>query len=86
LDVPSNRDQKVFVYHMNNGDPQQTLQVLQGMFQNGNNSRSGASSTSGSALQNRETQNATTIGNSPTSTSGMGGGTTRGGGGNGALF
>ena len=33
LDVPSARDQNVYVYHMNNGDPQQALQVLLGMFQ-----------------------------------------------------
>ena len=33
LDVPSTRDQKVYVFHMDNGDPQQAVQVLQNMFQ-----------------------------------------------------
>ena len=84
LDVPSNRDQKVFVYHMNNGDPQETLQVLQNMFQNSSTtSRTGTGASSqNSALQNRQTQNATTTGTS-SSTTGFGTGTTRpGGGGN----
>jgi len=80
LDVPSARDQKVFVYHMNNGDPQQALQVLQSMFQTSGTtgSRTGAGGTSssqGSALQNRETQNATTIGNSTSTTGNTGFGT-----------
>ena len=89
LDVPSTRDQKVFVYHMENGDPQQTLQVLQNMFGGNNTSRSGTSSSAqNSALMNRQTQNATTGGaGSSTSTSGtgIGGGNTRGAGG-GAAF
>jgi general secretion pathway protein D len=85
LDVPSTRDQKVFVYHMDNGDPQQALQVLQSMFQQNNTtSRTGTgSSSSSSALANRETQNAATIGNSTTTTgvgTGIGGGGGRGGG------
>ena len=33
LDVPSDRDQDVYVFKMNNGDPQQVAQVLQTMFQ-----------------------------------------------------
>ncbi|MGD0207161.1 MAG: secretin N-terminal domain-containing protein [Verrucomicrobiota bacterium] len=89
LDVPSTRDQKVFVYHMDNGDPQQALTVLQNMFQNNStSSRSGmGSSSQNSALQNRETQNATTTGNSSSSsTTGFGTGTTRGVGGTGAAF
>jgi type II secretory pathway component GspD/PulD (secretin) len=91
LDVPSTRDQKVFVYHMNNGDPQQALAVLQNMFQNNStSSRSGTSSSSqNSALQTRETQNATSGGaGSTTSTTGtgIGGGTSRGAGGTGAAF
>jgi len=89
LDVPSTRDQKVFVYHMDNGDPQQALTVLQNMFQNNStSSRSGTGSSSqNSALQNRETQNATTTGNSSSSsTTGFGTGTTRSVGGTGAAF
>jgi len=91
LDVASTRDQKVFVYHMDNGDPQQTLQVLQNMFGgNGTTSRTGTGSSSqNSALMNRETQNATSGGTgSSTSTTGtgVGGGGTRGAGGGGNLF
>jgi type II secretory pathway component GspD/PulD (secretin) len=85
LDVASTRDQKVFVYHMDNGDPQQALQVLQNMFQNNTTSRSStSSSSSSSALANRETQNAATIGSSTTTTpstgTGIGGGGARPGG------
>jgi len=59
LDVSSPRDQKVYVFHMNNGDPQEAAQVLQNMFQNGNNSRSGTTSSSqNSALMQREQNNA----------------------------
>lgn len=50
LDVPSNRDQRVFVYHMENGDPQQAVQVLQNMFQGSNTGR--GTGTSSSAQQN----------------------------------
>ena len=45
LDVPSDRDQGVYVFQMNNGDPQQALQVLQNMFQSSSTSRSGTSSS-----------------------------------------
>jgi type II secretory pathway component GspD/PulD (secretin) len=88
LDVPSTRDQKVFVYHMDNGDPQQTLQVLQNMFQNNStSSRSGTSSSSqNSALMNRETQNATIGGTSQNTGTSIGGGNTRGAGGGGTAF
>ena len=87
LDTASTRDQKVFVYHMNNGDPQQALQVLQNMFQTSTTSRSGTSSSSqNSALQTRETQNATTGSSSSSSSTGLGTGTTRGTGGGGNLF
>jgi general secretion pathway protein D len=59
LDVPSPRDQNVYVFHLNNGDPQQAALVLQNMFQNGNSSRSGTTSSSqNSALMQREQNNA----------------------------
>jgi uncharacterized membrane protein len=74
LDVPSARDQKVFVVHMDNADPQQAAQVLQNMFQ-GNNSRSTTGSSQNSALQQRATQNATT---SSSSSSGSGFGNSTG--------
>ncbi len=54
LDVPSDRDQGVYVFQMKNGDPQQAVQVLQNMFQSSSTSRSGTSSSSqNSALQQR---------------------------------
>lgn len=85
LDVPSTRDQKVFVYHMNNGDPQQAVQVLQNMFQTSGTSRSGSSSSSSqnSALMQRAQNNATTTsssGSSSSSSIGGAGGTRAGGG------
>jgi general secretion pathway protein D len=74
LDVPSTRDQKVFVFHMNNGDPQQAAQVLQTMFQSSSSSRSGSSSSSqNSALMQRAQNNATTTTSSSSSSSGLGG-------------
>ena len=83
LDVPSQRDQNVYVYHLNNGDPNQVEQVLQNTF-GGNNSRS-TSSTQQGALATRESAGATSAGNttsalgstggsSMTSGSGLGGG------------
>jgi general secretion pathway protein D len=85
LDVPSARDQKVYVFHMNNGDPQQALQVLQNMFQTSSTSRSGngssSSSSENSALMQREQNNATTTSTSSSSTSSSftGSGATRSG-------
>jgi type II secretory pathway component GspD/PulD (secretin) len=79
LDVASERDQKVYVFHLNNGDPQQTAQVLQNMFQTSGTSRSGSSSSSqNSALMQREQNNATTTSSSSTSSTGFG--TSSGGG------
>ncbi|MDR3460393.1 MAG: secretin N-terminal domain-containing protein [Verrucomicrobiae bacterium] len=73
LDVPSQRDQKVYVFHMDNADPQQAAQVLQGMFQSTTASRSGSSSSSqNSALQQRAVNNATTTSSSSSSSSGFG--------------
>jgi general secretion pathway protein D len=83
LDVPSERDQNVYVFKMNNGDPQQVATVLQNMFSNGSTSRGGGTSTSqNSALQQRA-QNTTTSMGSTTTTSGTGGSTYGGGGGGG---
>ena len=82
LDVPSPRDQKVFVFHMNNGDPQQAAQILQNMFPSASGtSASGTSSSSqNSALQNRANQNANSMGSSSSSpaSSGFGGQNSRG--------
>ncbi len=78
VDVSSDRDQKIFVYHLDHGDPQQAATVLQGMFQ-GNNSRNNNNrSTTSSALQTRESQNASSIGSSSAAT-GVGGNRTGGG-------
>ena len=84
LDVPSDRDQGVYVFQMKNGDPQQAVQVLQNMFQSSSTSRSGSSSSSSqnSALQQRA-QNSTTTMGTTTTTSGIGGTGIGGGGGTG---
>ncbi len=83
LDVPSDRDQGVYVFQMKNGDPQQAVQVLQNMFQSSSTSRSGTSSSSqNSALQQRA-QNSTTTMGTTTTTSGIGGTGSGGGGGTG---
>ena len=67
LDVPSDRDQGVYVFQMKNGDPQQALTVLQNMFQSSSTSRSGTSSSSqNSALQQRAVNGTTTMGTTST--------------------
>jgi type II secretory pathway component GspD/PulD (secretin) len=73
LDVASDRDQNVYVFQMQNGDPQQAVQVLQNMFQSSSSSRSGtsSSSTQNSALQQRSVNNTTSMGTTST-TSGIG--------------
>lgn len=76
LDVSSTRDQKVYVFHVDNADPQQAVQVLQNMFQTSGTSRSGTTSSSqNSALMQRAQNNATSTGSSGSSTSGYGGST-----------
>ncbi len=80
LDVPSDRDQGVYVFQMKNGDPQQALQVLQNMFQSSSTSRSGTSSSSqNSALQQRAENTTTTMGTTTTTTTGIGGNSSGGG-------
>ena len=82
LDVASPRDQKVFVFHMDNADPQQAAEVLQGMFSSSQSRNNNSSQNS--ALQQRAQNNATTTGSSSTSTgfgSSTGGNSSRGGGG-----
>ncbi len=73
LDVSSDRDQKVFVYHLNNGDPNQVVTVLQNLFQNSSTSGTGTSSSQKSALQQRALNSVTTT-SSTTTTSEVGGG------------
>ena len=86
LDVSSTRDQKVYVFHMDNGDPQQAVQVLQSMFQTSTTSRSGSSSSSSSQnspLMERVIQNASSSSSSvsgSTSSSGFGSSSSRSGG------
>jgi type II secretory pathway component GspD/PulD (secretin) len=72
LDTPSPRDQKVLVFHMNNGDPQQAVQVLQNMFQTSGSRNGTAASSSSSTLQKREQNNTTAT--QPSSSSGTGSG------------
>jgi type II secretory pathway component GspD/PulD (secretin) len=80
LDVPSDRDQGVYVFKMNNGDPQQAMTLLQTMFQSSSSSRSGNSSSQNSALQQRVQNNNQTTSSSSSSSgfgssgSGVGGG------------
>ncbi len=69
LDVASTRDQKVFVFHLDNADSQQAAEVLQGMFQSSQSRTS--SSSQNSALQQRAINNATTT-SSSSSSSGFG--------------
>jgi general secretion pathway protein D len=64
LDVPSTRDQDVYVFQMKNADPNQAVQVLQNMF-GGNNARN---NTQNSALQQRTQSSANSMGNTSTST------------------
>jgi type II secretory pathway component GspD/PulD (secretin) len=59
LDVASDRDQNVYVFRMNNGDPQQVAQVLQNMFQS-TSSRTTSGQNQNSALQQRATTATTT--------------------------
>jgi general secretion pathway protein D len=88
LDVPSDRDQDVYVFKMSNGDPQQAVTVLQNMFSSGTSSRSGGSSSSQNSLLMQRSQNATTsMGTTTTTSSGSGStGFGGGGGGRGAQF
>lgn len=73
LDIPSPRDQNVYVYHLDHGDPNQVVQVLQNTFGN-SNTRSTTSSQQG-ALETRANAGATSAGNTTSSlgtTSGTG--------------
>ena len=64
LDVASTRDQQVHVFRMNNGDPQQAVQVLQNMFQSTTSGRTGAAGNAqNSALMQRQQNNNQTMGN-----------------------
>lgn len=81
LDMPSGRDQDVYVFKMDNGDPQQAAQVLQSMFSNGNTSRTGTGTgSSANSLLQQRTQNAATTMGTTTTQSGIGGSTGYGGG------
>ena len=73
LDVPSPRDQNVYVYHLNNSDPNQVIQVLQNTFGN-NTSRSTVGSSDQGALETRVNAGATSAANTTSSlgTSGIG--------------
>jgi general secretion pathway protein D len=82
LDVPSQRDQGVYVFQMKNGDPEQAVQVLQNMFQSSSSSRgSTTTTTTQSPLQQRAQTSATTMGTTTTTTSTGVGGTGTGSGG-----
>lgn len=70
LDVPSPRDQKVFVYHLRNGDPDQVATVLQGLFQSSTATGTGASAVQTSVLQQRAQTTLATPSSTTTTTSG----------------
>ncbi len=65
LDVPSPRDQNVYVYHLNHGDPNQVVQVLQNAF--GNSNTRSSTSTQQGALETRANAGATSAGNTASS-------------------
>jgi general secretion pathway protein D len=71
LDVPSPRDQNVYVYHLDNGDPNQVVQVLQNTF-GANNTRSTTSTQQG-ALETRANAGATSAGNTTSALGSTGG-------------
>jgi general secretion pathway protein D len=77
LDVPSPRDQNVYVYHLNNGDPNQVIQVLQNTF-GGNNTRSTTGTQQG-ALETRANAGATSAGNTTSALGSTGGSSMTGG-------
>jgi type II secretory pathway component GspD/PulD (secretin) len=83
VDVGSTRDTDVYTYHLGSGDPYEVAQVLQGLFQGNNTSRSTTTPTGTDLLSTRQTQMNSS---SSSSSSGFGGtttGGTRGGGGGG---
>ena len=86
LDVPSDRDQDVYVFKMNNADSQAAAQVLQNMFSS-TTSRSTTTGNQNSALTTRAQNAATTTGSSSSRSTGLGTMSTGGGrGGGGAQF
>jgi general secretion pathway protein D len=86
LDVPSDRDQDVYVYKLNNGDPQQVAQVLQNTFGAQRSSSGTTGANLNSALQQRAQNNTQQMGSQSTGSGfGTGGGIGGGGGRTGAL-
>jgi general secretion pathway protein D len=83
LDVPSQRDQDVYTVHLDNADPYEAAQVLQGMFQASGSSRTSGTTTGTDPLTTRQQQM-----NSSSTSSSTGFGTTSGSsrGGGGGLF
>jgi general secretion pathway protein D len=65
LDVASPRDQNVYVYHLDHGDPNQVVQVLQNAF--GNSNTRSTTSTQQGALETRANAGATSAGNTTSS-------------------
>jgi len=74
LDVPSERDQNVYVFQMKNGDSQAAALVLQNMFQSTSSRSTTSGSTTTSALSQRQQNNASSTGSSTGSsgTTGLG--------------
>jgi general secretion pathway protein D len=83
LDVPSVRDQNVYTVNLKNGDPNEVLSVLQSMFPQNSNARNANTTQNNDAMQTRQTDGATAVGNNTsqlssglnsTSSSGLGSG------------
>ena len=88
LDVPSDRDQKVYVFNMKNGDPQAALTVLQSMFQTSSSRGGGTSGSTSSQNMDPLTQRiqSNVQSSSSTSSSGFSSGFSGGGGRTGAQY
>jgi len=65
LDIASPRDQSVYVYHLDHGDPNQVVQVLQNTF--GNSNTRSTTGTQQGALETRANAGATSAGNTTSS-------------------
>ena len=63
LDSNPAKKQNVYVFSLQNADPQQVEEVLQDMFQSSNARNTSRNSQQNNALQNRANQNQTSSGN-----------------------
>ena len=71
LDSDSKKKRKVYIYSLNNGDPQQVQQVLQNIFESDQNNNSSARSSAQNSLLTARAQQQTQSGRNSTTGSGM---------------